>query len=112
MSAAAIIDQALELCVSLRVENGKVKAKGPRPAVEHLLPALREHKSELLAILAQPAPGHPGECSGHWLIGLRPERMERWFSSPVTRSELEQRYPGALLIALPETATEGVDEAS
>jgi hypothetical protein len=45
----------------------------------------------------------PSETSGHWLI-LQAERQERWFSPPVTRAELEARYPGAVLISLPETS--------
>jgi len=158
MSAAAIIEKALAMGVSLRVVGDRIRMKGPRSALDQLLPTIREHKPELLDALAAPpadssrtctgclnlscfgncklpveaeltkrfelvaAPGgygatcpaykakaaqtegcDPAETSGHWLI-LQPERMERWFSPAVTRTELQARYPGAVLIALPDTA--------
>lgn len=103
MSAIEILDEARNLGVKLRVEGDRIKAKGPRLAVERLLPVLREHKPQLLAALArpQPAAANPNTDSGHWLI-IRAERMERWFSPTMTRAELEACYPGAVLIALPE----------
>ena len=53
MSALAILEEARSLNVSLRVEGDRIKAKGSRPAVERLLPALRQHKPELLTALTQ-----------------------------------------------------------
>jgi hypothetical protein len=163
MSVAAIIEHARIMGVSLRVVGDIIKVRGPRPAVEQILPTVREHKPDLLVALAAPAkpmaptadftrtctgcrnvsrfgnckrpveaglterfelvaategyaarcPAYeanvaqterldPTETSGHWLI-LQPDQMERWFSPPATRAELEARYPGAVLIALPET---------
>jgi hypothetical protein len=57
MSAAAIIEQARTLGVSLRIAHDKIKVKGPSPAVEQLLPVIREHKPELLAALADKPAG-------------------------------------------------------
>lgn len=53
MSAAAIIERARTVGVTLRVEGREIKVKGPVPEVEALLPALRVHKGELLAALSQ-----------------------------------------------------------
>jgi hypothetical protein len=53
MSAVAILEEARSLGVDLRVEGERIKAGGPRPAVERLLPALRAHKPEVLAALTQ-----------------------------------------------------------
>ena len=102
MSAAAIIERARNLGVSLRAEGDKIKARGPRPAVEQILPVLRTHKPELLAVLAKPRLD-PNESSGHWLIVRAPERVEMYFNPDVCRAELAQRFPGALLVPLPDT---------
>jgi hypothetical protein len=68
-----------------------------------LLPELRASKTDLLVALAEPRPD-PGDVSGHWLISQFAERMERWFSPPVTRAELAERYPGAVLVPLPSAS--------
>jgi len=104
--AATILGRARALGVSLRVEGDRIKAKGPQPAIEQILPALREHKPELLAALSgTTAIPDPAESSGHWLIVQSP-RLEKWFSRPVTRAELGERYPGAALIALHDATEE------
>ena len=55
MSAAtAILEQARHLGVSLRVAGDKIKVKGPKRAVEEIVPVLREHKPEVMAALADP----------------------------------------------------------
>ena len=43
------------------------------------------------------------QTSGDWLIIEAPAKTEYWFSPPATRSELESRYPGAVLVPLPAT---------
>ena len=45
----------------------------------------------------------PAEVSGCWLIVQPPQRLEKFFTPPITRAELAQRHPGALLVALPDT---------
>ena len=47
MSAAALIREALASGIELRLEDGKVKAIGPRDAVARLLVPLREHRAAL-----------------------------------------------------------------
>jgi hypothetical protein len=54
------------------------------------------------ALVAQAVRPHATETSGHWLI-IQAERAERCFTPAVTRAELQERYPGAVLIALPDT---------
>jgi hypothetical protein len=66
MSAATLLREASALGVRLQIEGDRITVDGPRPAVERLLPALREHKQELLAALA-PGPelfafAPPAEC--------------------------------------------------
>jgi hypothetical protein len=57
MSAATVIlEQARHLGVSLRLAGDKIKVKGPKRAVEEIVPVLREHKPEVMAALADPAP--------------------------------------------------------
>ena len=47
MSARTLIRQAQASGVALRLVGGKVKASGPREAVERLLVPLREHRAAL-----------------------------------------------------------------
>jgi hypothetical protein len=103
MSAVAILEEARTLGVSLRVEGGRIKAKGPRPAVEQLLPTLRRHKPELLEALAMVERPDPNETSGHWLILQPSQHIEQYFTPDTTRAELSRRYPGAAFIALADT---------
>jgi hypothetical protein len=53
MSAATLIREAEAAGVELRVENGKVKASGDRAAVAEMLDQLRDHKEEIVALLAE-----------------------------------------------------------
>lgn len=57
MSAQALILKAQASGVALRLVGGKVKASGPREAVENLLMPLREHR-EALATALQDSPKH------------------------------------------------------
>ena len=52
MSAAALIRQAEEAGVALRLVDGKLKAAGELAVVQSWAPRLREHKSELIEALA------------------------------------------------------------
>ena len=65
---------------------------------------IREHKLELLAVLSRETRETPAasEASGHWLI-LQAPRLEMYFTPPATRGELAERFPGALLVCLPDT---------
>ena len=92
--------------------EGEVIRAAPRSALTDEARALiRAHKAELMRALeqegtgsAEPEPAPLGEqVSDHWLIIEPPTKTERWFTPPVTRSELERRYPGAALVPLPDT---------
>jgi len=108
MSAAAIIGKARDLGISLWVDRGTIRAKGPQPAIDQILPDLRRHKPELVAALAEPAPD-PAESSVHWMIIQPAERIEKFFTPEITRGELAQRYPGALLVSLPDIVLSKAD---
>ena len=97
-----IMDRAREADVRLTLEDGQLAARGPRRGVEQFLPILRKHKPELLSVLTAASPS-TGEVSGHWLILQPPQQLEMYFTPPATRSELAERYPGALLVCLPDT---------
>ncbi len=51
MSAATLIRQANDAGVSLRLEDGVVKASGNRESVVAMVDQLREHKGELIQFL-------------------------------------------------------------
>lgn len=51
MSAAALIREAQASGIELRLVGGKVKAIGPREAVDRLIEPLREHKLALVCAL-------------------------------------------------------------
>jgi len=59
LSAAALIRQALESGVALKLVGGKVKASGSREAVARLLVPLREHRLELADALQAEPPDNP-----------------------------------------------------
>ncbi len=60
MSAAALIREAQESGIKLRLVNGKIKAIGPREAVARLLVPLREHRAALAdALQSEPAEPSP-----------------------------------------------------
>jgi hypothetical protein len=51
MSAQVLIRLAQEAGVALRLLDGKVKARGPREAIDRLLEPLREHREALVDAL-------------------------------------------------------------
>src|SRR4029450_6878004 len=55
-AASAILEQARHLGVNLLLAGDKIKVKGPKRAVEEIVPVLREHKPEVMAALAGSAP--------------------------------------------------------
>ena len=64
MSAQALIRQAQESGVSLRLVGGKVKACGPRQSVTLWLDRLRQHRAALVkALRAEPAVPDPASWS-------------------------------------------------
>ena len=61
MSAAALIREAQEAGVALRMVGGRLKAVGVLSVVQSWAPRLREHKSELIQALAANDPNPPPE---------------------------------------------------
>ena len=61
MSVIAIIHQAQNAGVALRVVGGKLKAVGKLSVVQSWAPRLREHKLELIEALAANDPNPPPE---------------------------------------------------
>ena len=59
----ALIRQAESAGVVLRLVDGKLKAVGPLSVVQSWAPTLREHKAELIKVLAanDPAPAPPAD---------------------------------------------------
>lgn len=52
MNAKDIIDEARRSGISLSVQGGEIRYKGPREAVDRIIPDLRAHKPELLEMLS------------------------------------------------------------
>jgi hypothetical protein len=101
MNATTTIRRARELGVSLRADGDKIKAKGPRSAVEQILPHLKQYKPELLAVLGQPRPD-ADEFGTDWLLIDAGQVFRFPFKTAKTRGELVQRYPDCLVLRLPD----------
>ena len=56
MTGAALIRQAIEAGVELRLVDGTVKAVGPRSAVEPLLEPLRQHRDAVIEAMTKSEP--------------------------------------------------------
>jgi hypothetical protein len=69
-------------------------------APEGYAPSCSAYKPKVARAVA----ADPAETAGHWLIVQLAQRIEHWYSPAVTRAELEARFPGAALIALPEAS--------
>jgi hypothetical protein len=53
MNAAALIREASESGIVLRLDGGKIKARGSPEALAAMVPQLREHRPELLQLLTE-----------------------------------------------------------
>jgi hypothetical protein len=88
MSAQAVLDEVHAAGVSLEAEGGELWAVGAQDAVDQiapLAPRIREHKAELLKLLAEAS---DSEVASHCLI-IQPAgaQEERFFSPPASRAE-------------------------
>ncbi len=81
MSALALIRQAQESGVELRLVDGRIKAIGRRDAVAKMIEPLRQHRAELLDALAQPAPPEPAPDPATWRA-LHAEYMAHHWTCP------------------------------
>ena len=67
MSAAALIREAQDAGVILRMADGKLKAVGKLSVVQSWAPRLREHKTELIEALAANNPDfEPSQNPSDW----------------------------------------------
>lgn len=96
MTPTEIIREALADGVTVALSPaGTIKATGDGAAVDRWLPAIREHKPELLRLLAT---GTAHRC---WLV----DGVESSFSPPVTAEQLRRWYPTAELEPVPDDRT-------
>ena len=88
MNVSDILQEAAAAGVTLRVDGGELKARGPRDAIAHLTPKLRKQKAAILAALAcppsaatavpgiYPSPGHGVDCGNCANLLMTAERRE------------------------------------
>ncbi len=62
MTAAMLYRRASEAGITLRLVEGKVKASGSNKALAGLVPELRAHKAEIVALLSREAVNDPGSA--------------------------------------------------
>ncbi len=102
MGALDVLTRLSELGVRL-TRSGEAILAAPRSALTDEARALiRAHKPALLAVLSETRL-YPAESSGHWLVIEPARRLEKYFTPHMTRAQLMERYPGALLVALPDS---------
>lgn len=98
MTPAAIIREALADGVTVALSPaGTIKATGDGAAVYRWLPTIREHKPELLRLLAT----QTATAFRRWRIDGR----EATYSPPVTEAALRRWYPTAELEPIPDDRT-------
>ncbi|AGA90543.1 hypothetical protein Thimo_1771 [Thioflavicoccus mobilis 8321] len=96
MTATALLDRARSAGVDLyRRSDGSIGCRGPKPALEGMLPEIREHRDELLALLAAgTAATDPGTAGN--LDPTDEARIRRWLTfieehDPITVGEVLDR---------------------
>src|SRR5262245_50155217 len=105
MSVETLIQRARPAGIVLSAHGEQLRFRGPASAVQRFVPELKAHKHELIvALTVQVVCPSTAETSGHWLV-LRPSGrpLELYFTPAITRAQLARRFPGAGLIALPDT---------
>ena len=97
MTATALLDRARSAGVEFyRRLDGSIGCRGPKPALEGLLPEIREHRDELLALLAanDPDPAHR-----LWSIALPSgERISASYCPAASAVEVRELWPDAASI--------------
>lgn len=97
MTSAAIVQAAAADGVRLALtEAGTLKTIGHPDSVQHWLPRLREHKAEIVQLLAAANDPTAAPATG-WLIHFADrDPLEVWFSPAVTHGEVLAAHPAAL----------------
>ena len=95
MSATAILRETAAAGVTLSLSSaGTIKAVGNQAAVDLWLPAIREHKTGIVALLAE---GTAAAVSWLWLLHFADRNpLEVAFSPAATHAEVLDAYPAAL----------------
>ncbi len=75
MTGAALIRQALDAGVELRLVDGTVKVVGPKSAVELLLEPLRQHRS---AVIEAMTPSEPPANPADWRELAQAYHVHHW----------------------------------
>jgi len=101
---AKVLEQARALGVRLSVNGDRLRYQGTPEAVQTILPALKEHKAELMAALL--AANDPGARGYRWLVRQPSgESFEVCGLPEPCLAQLWARYPGAEITPLPEATT-------
>ena len=97
MSAAAILRETAAAGVSLSLSaTGTIKAAGEQSVVALWLPAIREHKTSIVALLRKLPTKKPFGAS-RWLIHFSDRNpLEVAFSPAASHAEVLDAYPDAL----------------
>ena len=98
---------------SIKELRSQLEAQLPRNLGS--LESATERETELrdqIAATTRLAINDPNEMSCHWLTVRPGDRIEQCFTPPIARTELESRYPGAVLIPLPNTSRDPIRPTS
>ena len=98
MNPAQIIALSKQEGVRLKLsESGTIKAKGDKAHVDKWLPAIREQKAGIVALLAEAANDVAALTHYGWLITLSDQtRIYASYSPEANRAEVLRSYPGSL----------------
>ncbi|MBK5966465.1 hypothetical protein CCR95_20900 [Thiocystis minor] len=101
MTAAALLSDLSGAGVTVRIDDaGQLKASGDQAALARLLPQIREHKAELMAMLAanDPAPLH------RLFLVTRPtgEQFTTSRNPPIPLTEAQADYPDCTVEVQPD----------
>ena len=104
MTAAALLSDLSGAGVTVRIdETGLLKASGDQASLARLLPEIRTHKAELLAILAanddQPVISH----RLWWILHGPDDWRLHSFNTPASLAEVQGWYPGCLIDPVSDT---------
>ena len=114
MTPAAIIQAAAADGVRLALtEAGTLKTIGHPDSVQHWLPRLREHKAEIVQLLAAANAPTAVPATG-WLIHFADrDPVESYFSPPVTHAEVMAGTPDAVAAEpLPELVAQSAPQSA
>ncbi len=101
MTPANLLAATRAAGLTLALEDGALRTRGPGPALRQWAPAIREGKAELLAWLTPRRLWLVHHADGRWLSHA--------FTPPASREEVAGWYPLALELEPEDDATNGQD---